>query len=112
MYHIGKVLNILIAGKEVVSADESVQAVIEMWDKNILTFIVHPKIVKEVKKDSYVLVDYRSINEKLPVPRHLIIKVLKGKTAEDVWKHYKKFLNDKQKTKIQQPPTMIPQYFG
>ncbi len=115
MYHIGKVLNVLKSGKEVVSCDDSVQAVAEMWDKNILTFLVDPKISGQLKKADFVLVDYKPIGEKIPVPRHIIVKILKGKTAEEVWKEYKKYFADKHKKAANsqiQPPTMVPQYLG
>jgi hypothetical protein len=110
MYHVGKVLSVLSSGKDVISSDESIQAVLEMWDKNILTFTVDPKIAKAIRHDECVLVDYTPMSEKMPVPRHLIVKILKGKTADEVWKQYKKFFADKQMTATQQP--MAPQYFG
>ena len=112
MYHVGKVLNVIAAGKEVVSADDSVQVVVEMWDKNILTFIVSPKLSKKIKKNDSVLVDYRPMSDRVPVPRHVVIKILKGKISDDVWKHYNKYFTDKQKKSVKTQPSMTPQYFG
>jgi len=114
LYHIGKVFNVLKPGKDVLGCDESVQAVVEMWDRNVLTFMVHPKISAKIKKGDYVLVDYKPISEKAPIPRHTIIKIIKGKTADGVWKEYKRFFSEKQKkASQQQQPTMVPpQYFG
>ncbi|RJQ17242.1 hypothetical protein C4573_04285 [Candidatus Woesearchaeota archaeon] len=108
MFHPGKVINML-QGKDVINSDESIQAVVEMWDKNILTFSVHPKLVDKVKEGDTVLVDYRPINERIPVPRHVIIKVLKGKKADEVWKTYKKFHAEKQ---VKATSSNTPQYFG
>lgn len=111
MYHIGKVVQVITRGKEVLSADDSVQVVTEMWDKNILTLLVSPKLAKKVKKETYVLVDYRPVSNQIPVPRHLVVKILKGKKGEAVWKQYKSYLAEKQKKKTP-PATMTPQYFG
>jgi len=104
------VLNVINGGREVVSSDDTVQVVAEMWDNNILTFLVSSKISKKVKKHDSVLVDYRPMSEKVPIPKHTVIKILKGKTATDIWKHYKKHFEQKQKTP--QLPSIAPQYLG
>lgn len=90
MYHPGKVIEVIRPSeKEVASSDTSVQAVLDMWDENILTLEVSPKISSKIKEGQVALVDYRP-DEKFeaPVPKHLIVKILEGKKAKKVWGAY------------------------
>jgi hypothetical protein len=91
MYHPGKVVEILRkTDKEVISADDSVQAVLEMWDENILTLIVNSKIESKLKNAQIVLVDYRPDEKHTPpVPKHEIVKIIGAKKGENVWNTYK-----------------------
>jgi hypothetical protein len=88
MYHPGKVIAVL-SPKDSVSSDNSIQVTLRMWDENVLTMIVEPKIAKKIKEGDIVLCDYRP--EKglsVPVPRNVVVKIIKGKTAEKVWGAY------------------------
>ncbi|PIT83965.1 hypothetical protein COU37_05795 [Candidatus Micrarchaeota archaeon CG10_big_fil_rev_8_21_14_0_10_45_29] len=90
MYHPGKVIEVIRPSeKEVTSSDTSVQAVLDMWDENIITLEVSAKIAAKIKEGQVVLVDYRP-DEKFeaPVPRHLVAKILEGKKAKKVWEAY------------------------
>jgi len=91
MYHPGKVIAVLSPkDKGVLSSDASVQAVLRMWDENVLTMLVEPKIAARVREGDMVLADYRP--EKgmtVPVPRHSVVKILRGKAAERMWKEYR-----------------------
>ena len=88
MYHPGKVIAVL-SPKDSISADNSVQVTLRMWDENILTMLVDSKIAKKIKEGDIVLCDYRP--EKglsVPVPRNVVVKIIKGKVAEKVWEEY------------------------
>ena len=71
MYHPGKVVAVLSASdKGISSADSSVQATLRMWDENVLTMLVAPKIASKVREGDTVLCDYRpEANMSVPVPR-------------------------------------------
>jgi len=91
VYHPGKVIEVLRkSDKDVIAADESAQAVLEMWDENILTVIVSPKIESKLKEGQVVLVDYRPDEKReTPVPKHEVVKILSGKKASNVWNSYR-----------------------
>ncbi|MFN3910273.1 MAG: hypothetical protein ACK4J0_03535, partial [Candidatus Anstonellaceae archaeon] len=62
MYHPGRVLEIFRADdKRLISADQTTQVTCEMWDENILTFLVAKKLEKKIKVGQYVLVSYRPL---------------------------------------------------
>ncbi len=91
MYHPGKVVAVLSpSDKGILSADTSVQATLRMWDENVLTMLVAPKIAKKIREGDIVLCDYRP-EEKMsvPVPRNVVVKILRGKQAEKMWQEYK-----------------------
>ncbi|MFH1094969.1 MAG: hypothetical protein V1728_02010 [Candidatus Micrarchaeota archaeon] len=89
MYHPGKVIEVARPADSP-SSDTSVQATLRMWDENVLTLLVAPKLVARVKSGQTVLVDYRP-NPAIstPVPAHVIVKILEGKKAEAVWGAYR-----------------------
>jgi hypothetical protein len=92
MYHVGKIIEILSPkDREIISCDDSVQAVVEMWDENILTVSVEDTLKEKVKIKDLVLVDYKPMSEKLAVPKQLIIKIIRGKKSDAIWKQYKDF---------------------
>lgn len=91
MYHPGKVIEVLKSSdKEIISADGATQAVLEMWDENILTLAVNPKIEPKIKEGQVVLVDYRPEEKReAPVPRHEVVKILLAKKATATWNAYR-----------------------
>ena len=93
MYHLGKVLEVFRpTDRGVTSADTSVQACLRMWDENVLTMLVAPKIAGRIKAGQTVLVDYRpSPGHTPPIPSHTVVKIVEGKAAENTWKAYRKF---------------------
>jgi hypothetical protein len=99
VYHPGKVIEVFRkADKDVVSADESAQAVVEMWDENVLTLLVSPKISDKIKSGQMVLADYRADEKhEPPVPRHEIVKIISGKRAERAWEAYKDMLESRKR---------------
>lgn len=101
MYHIGKVLKVLKGDeKNVIASDNSVQALIEMWDENQLTLLVDQALADKVKDNDIVLVDYRP---QFPahgvVPNQIIVKILRGKEAKDTWQLYKKYFEKRKEEK-------------
>ena len=87
MYHIGKVLEVYSSDdKSIVSFDNTVQTMLDMWDENLITVGVDPHLSKSLKKDDIVLVDYTNTQTG---PRMLVVKVLKGEIAKRSWKQYK-----------------------
>lgn len=115
MYHPGKVLKIFSSKEREVKGDATTQALVEMWDENLFTFLVDAKIAGDVKEGDIVLVDYTSASQSSHIPRHVIVKILRGKTADTIWKEYKKYDDKKRKAIAKQAASQIPQqpeYFG
>ena len=99
MYHPGKVIAVLSPkdGK-IASADSSVQATMRMWDENVLTMDVAPKIAAKIREGDIVLCDYRPAKGlSVPVPRNTIVKILKGKASERMWQEYREVYEKKKK---------------
>jgi len=99
-FHIGKVLKVIRQGKDVIASDSSVQAIVEMWDHNQLTLTVEEAIAGQLKANDIVLVDYNPINGiSPPVPKQVIVKILKGKQGKECWELFKKYYSERQKRK-------------
>lgn len=99
MYHPGKILAVISTkDKNVLSSDTSVQATLRMWDENVLTMMVAPKIALKVKENDFVLVDYRpEPGISVPVPRNVIVKIIRGKLAEKIWQEYREVYDKRKK---------------
>ncbi len=86
MYHIGKVVKIYRKREK----DLGVQATIEMWDENVLTLEVDPRVSKEITVGSFILADYRPISGMtVPAAKQLVTRVLDDADATEVWALYK-----------------------
>ena len=112
MFHPGKIIFVFNCGKDEVSADNEAQATVIMWDENMITLEVHPRLKGKVKEGDIVLVDYRP-EEKLsvPVPKQAIVKILRGKKAKDLWAEYAEY-HDKRKRSANRLPTAPQGYIG
>jgi hypothetical protein len=99
MYHPGKVIEVFRpSDKDVKASDSSVQATLRMWDENILTLTVAPKIIAALKRGDIVLVDYRpDPNHKAPTPSHIVSKIIQGKKADAAWNAYRDMYERQQK---------------
>ena len=99
MYHPGKVVAVLSpSDKGITSADASVQVTLHMWDENVLTMLVAPKIASKVREGDMVLCDYRpEAKMSVPVPRNVVVKILRGKQAEKMWAEYREVHERKKK---------------
>lgn len=91
MYHPGKIVAVLSQKERgISSADASVQVTMRMWDDNVLTMLVAPKLASKVKEGDIVLADYRPEQGlSVPVPRHTVVKILAGKSADKMWHEYR-----------------------
>ena len=91
MYHPGKVVAVLSpSDKGIIADDSSVQVTLRMWDDNVLTMLVAPKLSKKVREGDLVLCDYRpEKGMSVPVPRNVVVKILRGKQADKMWQEYK-----------------------
>ncbi|MDD4877918.1 MAG: hypothetical protein PHO02_02685 [Candidatus Nanoarchaeia archaeon] len=109
MFHPGKVTGIFSPkDKEVHSADDSTQALVEMWDENLFTCMVDPKIAAKLKEGDVVLVDYRPVSEKSTVPKQIISKIVYKKKASMLWEQYAEYKRQrKQETSKQQQKTYM-----
>jgi hypothetical protein len=109
MYHVGRIIEIMHhEDKEIISSNKSVQAVVEMWDENVMTVGVDEALYQKIRNKDVVVVDYTPVSEKIVLPKQTIIKIIKGKKADTVWKAYKDFFH-KGKTVASKPDQ---KYFG
>ena len=89
MYHPGRVIEVFSTkDKNIDAVDETTQAMLEMWDDNLMTVLVEKQLSRKIKKDDVVLVDYRPMQSQ-PVPRMTVMKLLKGTVAKRTWSKYK-----------------------
>ncbi len=112
MFHPGKVIYVFNCGKDEVSANGEAQATVIMWDENMITLEVHPRIKGNVREGDIVLVDYRPIEKlNMPVPKQAIVKILRGKKAKDLWAEYAEY-HEKRKRSANRLPTAPQGYIG
>ena len=112
MYHPGRIVKIFSPkDRNIESSDENVQATVETWDENLITFLVDPKLADKVKERDVVLIDYRPSSIRNPIPKHMVIKILKGRNADAIWKRYKDFF-EKRKKSIPTTPAREQSYVG
>lgn len=109
MYHIGIVEHIISpTHKGVESADDSVQAVIRMWDKNLLILPVHKKLRKKLKKGNYVLNDYTPMSPTSRYRNLYVVKIIPDKDGKKIWENFEQELS-RRKTAISKiHPEMPP----
>ena len=84
------------------SADEDTLATLRMWDENILTLVVDPKITNDVRVGDKVFVDYRPItvpsSANTPViAKQVIAKVIKVREQKLFGRNTRNFLSSKGK---------------
>lgn len=105
MYHIGIIQHIVWSNKNgVISSDDSVQAVVRMWDDNLLILGVDSKLSKKVKKNDYVLADYTPLAAESRHRKLTVIKILPASEGSKIWGEFQDEL-DRRKTMFQQQPS-------
>jgi len=86
MYHIGMIQHIIYPDRNgVVSSDLSVQAVVRMWDSNLLILGVDKKISKKARKGDYVLADYTPLAADSRHRKLTVIKLLPESEGSKIW---------------------------
>lgn len=92
MFHIGKIVEVISQAKDrkIKSADAKVQAVLSMWDENLIILEVDKKIAGAVSSGDYVLADYSPVSEESPYRRMVITKVLSYEKGKKIWDEFKK----------------------
>ncbi|MBU3897158.1 MAG: hypothetical protein KJ697_04490 [Nanoarchaeota archaeon] len=104
IFHPGKVIEVFSSGdKSIKSVNTSIQITLEMWDENILTFDISSKLGKTVKNNDIAIVDYSPKSDKLSLPKHEIVKILKGNKGKEMWKKYKEYLKKMKPDKTSNP---------
>ncbi len=88
LYHVGLVEQV-ISPERSVSADLTFQAVVKMWDDNLLMLGVDKKIGKRLKKGDYVVADYTPITSSSPHRKLLITKILSQDQGNMVWAEFR-----------------------
>lgn len=89
MFHIGKVRKVVRPKKkDVVSADSSVQAVVRMWDQNLLMLQVHKKIEGKIKENDFIIADYTPVAPNSPHRKMMITKIVKGDLGKKIYKEF------------------------
>ena len=77
MFHVGKVLKVFRAtDKDIVSSDASTQALLLMWDENLVTVTAKATIGSQIKENDIVLVDYSPSSPNIPVPKQIATNCL------------------------------------
>jgi len=99
MYHIGKVIMVFSQkDKNVEGADSSVQAMVNMWDENMIVIEVEARLAEKIKKEDIVLVDYSPMFPSgQPVPKMSITKILRGETGKKALNEYETLYKKRKK---------------
>ncbi|MEW6722446.1 MAG: hypothetical protein AB1324_04235 [Candidatus Micrarchaeota archaeon] len=80
------VSQIISPGKNgVLSADASVQALVTMWDRNLLILGVERRLAKAIKNGDYVLVDYRPVSPQSRQRKLSVMKILPPSEGSKIW---------------------------
>jgi hypothetical protein len=110
LYHIGMVQHVISPGRGIVGSDASVQAVVKMWDENLLILGVNRKIAKIVKKGDYVLADYTPLSDESPHRKLMLIKILPLEAGSRIWAEFQDEYDRRRMRPVQQPPQQTPRY--
>ncbi len=96
----------------VLSADSITLATIETWDGFQFTLPAEAEIAKDIKNGDIVLIDYTSKAPTAPIPRQIIVKVLRGDKAKKIWKLYSDYHKRKKSAPKHPQQQATPGYFG
>ncbi len=108
MFHIGKVMKIVLPkGKGIISADKSVQAMVKMWDENLLLLEVDRRIAKDIREKDYIIADYSPLAPNSPQRRMVVTKIVRGELGKQIWDEFGKEYS-KRKSKAESAPQLAP----
>ncbi|MBD3210137.1 hypothetical protein GF318_02035 [Candidatus Micrarchaeota archaeon] len=89
MFHVGKIMEVINPkAKGTVSADKSVQAVVRMWDSNLLILGVDSKLSRKIKERDFVLCDYMPMTPESKHRNLKITKILPKKQGDKIWREF------------------------
>ncbi|NYZ76983.1 hypothetical protein H0O02_01565 [Candidatus Micrarchaeota archaeon] len=110
MYHIGKTVEVISQAKDrrIKSADTKVQALVAMWDENMLVLEVDKKIAGALAAGDYVLADYSPVSEESPYRKMIITKILPAEKGRKIWDEFQKMLSKKKSAVSQVPGGNLP----
>lgn len=109
MYHIGVIESIISpATKGVISADDAVQAVVKMWDGNLLILPVHKKLSRKIKKGQYVLNDYTPMSPTSKYRNLFVVKILPNNEGKRIWELFEREFNRRKALVQKLQPTAPP----
>lgn len=106
------VQHVISPGRGIMSSDASVQAVVKMWDENLLILGVDKKIAKIVKKGDYVIADYTPLSDVSANRKLSLIKILPVEAGSKIWAEFQDEY-DRRRTRPaqqQQPPQQALRY--
>lgn len=104
IYHVGKVIEVIPSKNGVKSADKSVQAVVRMWDENLLILKVEKKIEAVIKKDDIVIADYTPLSDRSPYRKMTIVKILPPEKGQSVWNAFREEYEKRKEGAIKKQP--------
>ncbi len=94
MYHVGKIVKVLKPSSATHTADNSIQAHIEMWDENEIIVTVHPALNSEIKEKDIVLVRYTQ-------PEPIVMKIFEPKEGKQMWEKFSELFERKKRSSQQ-----------
>jgi len=103
MYHLGIIQKVLKPDKggNIKSADDSTQAVIRMWDENLLIILVDKKLSSKLKEKDYVIADYSPVTPESPNRKMIINKILPKDLGKKMWHEFEQEL-ERKKARMQE----------
>jgi hypothetical protein len=109
MFHPGKIVQVLrVNDKSVFGSDRSVQAVVSMWDENLLTVEVEAALAERVTEGDVVLLDYTPRFSTSPVPKQSVVKVLRGSAGKQLWSVYQERIKKRKPEIIEDESDRMP----
>jgi hypothetical protein len=105
MYHLGIVRHVIAPGVGgVVGSDTTVQAVVRMWDDNLLILGVEASIAKKLKKGNYVLADYTPLSPEARNRKLSLTKILPEADGSKLWAEFQDEFDRRRNIMQQQQP--------
>lgn len=101
MYHLGIVQNVIAPKGKVKSSDKSTQAVVRMWDENLLMILVDKKLSAKLKEKDYIVADYTPITPESPNRKMVVVKILPSDQGKKMWREFEKEL-ERKKSRMQE----------
>jgi tagatose-1,6-bisphosphate aldolase non-catalytic subunit AgaZ/GatZ len=96
VFHVGIVERVYpTSGDGIISAEQTTEALVWMWDENLIILKVHPGLAAEIREGDYVLADYYPTGGDTPNLRRVITKILRGREGEEAWQKFREYHRSK-----------------